>query len=909
MIYHYRKLTFVHKQPFRIFLSFFIFIALFIIIPFSVYADTYVSGESLYPNCNPPNINCGFTVNPNSVIVYIGDSWTAGNHVVLQLNNDIVSKYPFAGAGYVPVDSYPYNIVLNDATKTSTGTWTDSSAARGLGPNIMHTNSSDIATPATKGVTCTGTDFTIYYLKQSGGGSFTYSIDSGGNTTISTANASNALGTTNITGQTQAQHTILMTVSAAGTAGVTLFGVDCNITNSGGIKIDKLGMSGSRAPKWTAIDAILWQSEIAALNPSLVIITLGQNDVSASETADTYISNITTIINRVRIASPTVPIILAPQSPYTTVTPIGDVSAYYPSLQDLARTNGYGYVEPAKFFGSYTEASTNGLWAADNPGHLSTSGDQLFASILMDYLGLAAAPTVTSITGNNPQNITGGKSITINGTNFIDLLTATGGKTAATVTIGGVAATNVVFASANKLTVTAPANARGTADVVVTNYTQSATCHNCITYNTNFSSSISAPNGYTKDNTKPTLIFKKTSVSGGTISSYSVSLDSGKNRSFTTSGIPANGNGSANYVWRDDSSVKVTFTNENDSDSSNDEIQVYFKGLDSTELTEGKHTWTVTAYDNLSTSDSESADFYIDKSLPSISELAIANVSTISPGSDYNLDSTNRTPSFSGLATDSYKGSIVTNNDGSKDTFDKATSGPQTMTLTFKKIRDDKTFTDYSIKDYSLSDIQDKNGDNKSTRFYITTPFPLVDGYYRVSIALKDGAGNTYNQPDFYISLNAGTTNPRQQLFMNNLETKVTKQETIPAVTQKEKQQFQENGYTVKIKVVDKQNKPVTGAKVTIHSKVQETITNKEGIAEFNNVEHGEHEILIAYNNFQGEQSLNLTGEAKSFDLQITIHQKGEIPVMLTYKIIAIMGLVIILLISLLIKAKRKETK
>jgi LysM repeat protein len=64
-----------------------------------------------------------------------------------------------------------------------------------------------------------------------------------------------------------------------------------------------------------------------------------------------------------------------------------------------------------------------------------------------------------------------------------------------------------------------------------------------------------------------------------------------------------------------------------------------------------------------------------------------------------------------------------------------------------------------------------------------------------------------------------------------------------------------QGGYDVKVKVVDTNKKPVEGAKVTIHSKVQETVTNKDGIAQFKNVEAGDHKVLIAYNNFEGEQS------------------------------------------------------
>ncbi len=71
---------------------------------------------------------------------------------------------------------------------------------------------------------------------------------------------------------------------------------------------------------------------------------------------------------------------------------------------------------------------------------------------------LSAAPTVTAITPNGGP-IAGGQSVTITGTNF----TGTTG-----VTIGGTAATGVTVVNATTITATTPAQAAGTASVVVT---------------------------------------------------------------------------------------------------------------------------------------------------------------------------------------------------------------------------------------------------------------------------------------------------------------------------------------------------------------------------------------------------------------------------------------------------------
>ena len=70
----------------------------------------------------------------------------------------------------------------------------------------------------------------------------------------------------------------------------------------------------------------------------------------------------------------------------------------------------------------------------------------------------AQAPTVTAITPNSGSTL-GGTNVTITGTNF---------AAGATVTIGGVAATNVAVQSATSITATTPQRSSGSSEVAVT---------------------------------------------------------------------------------------------------------------------------------------------------------------------------------------------------------------------------------------------------------------------------------------------------------------------------------------------------------------------------------------------------------------------------------------------------------
>lgn len=116
---------------------------------------------------------------------------------------------------------------------------------------------------------------------------------------------------------------------------------------------------------------------------------------------------------------------------------------------------------------------------------------------------------------------------------------------------------------------------------------------------------------------------------------------------------------------------------------------------------------------------------------------------------------------------------------------------------------------------------------------------------------------------------------------------------------------IQLDGYEINVRVVDEAGNPVAGAKVTIHSKVQEGITDSNGIATFNNVEPGAHRVIIAYEGFEGEQALTVEGDVKQYDLNVTVRQEPIVFSPLAWVIIAIMGVINFVLIFMLVRAKR----
>ncbi|HKK92073.1 MAG TPA: IPT/TIG domain-containing protein, partial [Longimicrobiales bacterium] len=134
-----------------------------------------------------------------------------------------------------------------------------------------------------------------------------------------------------------------------------------------------------------------------------------------------------------------------------TITGTGFLSGAAVSIGGAAAT-GVTFID-ATTITATTPAGTAG--AAD----VVVTNPDAQTSTLAGGFTFVPPPTVTSVSPNNGP-AAGGTAVTITGAGFVD---------GATVTIGGVAATDVTFVSSTSLTATTEARAAGTVDVVVTN--------------------------------------------------------------------------------------------------------------------------------------------------------------------------------------------------------------------------------------------------------------------------------------------------------------------------------------------------------------------------------------------------------------------------------------------------------
>lgn len=316
-----------------------------------------------------------------AVISWIGDSWiNTGSRLHSVLKSILQAEYGNAGAGYASASTEPAQ--PGGVSISRAGTWTNrsrSTTPRGYGPDLFDAITTDDSTPASIQWTSTATDFLLLYLQQAGGGSFRWKIDSGSWTTIDTDDTP-GLGTVSITGLSNASHVLTVEVVSAGSAGCCLFGVDCQIAGNG-VRIHKLGASGSSAASWTAHpDAAVLADTMAALAPNIVAVTLGTNDHSNDIAPATFAASVETLIASAIGSLDAQALIVAPSDNGNTA--VYDMDDYVSSLRDSAVDNGYAMFDSLLLIGPYAAANARGLYT--DASHINATAGRIICGVMID---------------------------------------------------------------------------------------------------------------------------------------------------------------------------------------------------------------------------------------------------------------------------------------------------------------------------------------------------------------------------------------------------------------------------------------------------------------------------------------------------------------------------------------------
>lgn len=313
----------------------------------------------------------------NAVIGLLGDSWVAQNYLWQELRDILQALHGVGGYGYLSAGS-------GGGGASVTGTWTVSDEeATSRGIDATHRITTDDSTPATIYWATTCTDVEIHYIAQNNGGSFRYRADAGGWTTVDTNNSgAAAFASATLTGLSNASHTITIEVVTAGSAGITICGIDARITGNNAV-VHRIGNSAAEAVNWSQLDATIWQAELAALDVTTLVILLGTNEFQASATPATFKSNLTTIITRARAALPLIDVILfSPGDNGETAT--YTMSDYDEAMLEVAQASACTYLSGYRLLPDYDAADDRDLMV--DTLHPNENGYRMLANELAKLL-------------------------------------------------------------------------------------------------------------------------------------------------------------------------------------------------------------------------------------------------------------------------------------------------------------------------------------------------------------------------------------------------------------------------------------------------------------------------------------------------------------------------------------------
>jgi hypothetical protein len=160
----------------------------------------------------------------------------------------------------------------------------------------------------------------------------------------------------------------------------------------------------------------------------------------------------------------------------------------------------------------------------------------------------------------------------------------------------------------------------------------------------------------------------------------------------------------------------------------------------------------------------------------------------------------------------------------------------------------------------------------------------LTNGNYRLRVVAVDTYGTT-----------AETTPTEFRIHLSSLNTEITEQtsgtESVVADTPTDESTSTSNPspdssvaattkrYLVKIKVVNTDKVPVSGATVVLHSTPRTGKTDKDGAVSFKDVEPGQHTVKVTYAGQSGEQPLTVASDTRTdTDINVTIKIEATNP-------------------------------
>jgi lysophospholipase L1-like esterase len=161
-------------------------------------------------------------------------------------------------------------------------------------------------------------------------------------------------------------------------------GVDARIDGNG-VRIDRLGSSGADTDTYLQMSGRWWGQGLRALEPDLILVTLGTNDQGANVPLSIFKKNLQEMIERIWAVLPRAEIIFAPPADNALVGTTQKMRIYAITQQILAAQNNIGFFDTYGFMGSYVNSNSHLMY--NNSSHLNAKGGAVFAAIIERELG------------------------------------------------------------------------------------------------------------------------------------------------------------------------------------------------------------------------------------------------------------------------------------------------------------------------------------------------------------------------------------------------------------------------------------------------------------------------------------------------------------------------------------------
>jgi hypothetical protein len=185
--------------------------------------------------------------------------------------------------------------------------------------------------------TVSATSVKIAYYQDTGTGSFSYSVNGGAAVTVSTSGSHADGPTKTITGLSGVSDTITLTQVSGYVIieGLYIYNGD----ETRGVRVWEAGHFGWKASDFNATPsggtATDWLGHVTNIQPSLVVIELGENDATAVSAA-TFKADLTTLITNVRAAITSPPSIVLVAGPERNNTLIEAWGNYVAAMKSIA---------------------------------------------------------------------------------------------------------------------------------------------------------------------------------------------------------------------------------------------------------------------------------------------------------------------------------------------------------------------------------------------------------------------------------------------------------------------------------------------------------------------------------------------------------------------------------------------